>query len=116
VPTSPVPPHPPGTLWLEPGDGGHVLHLRGDVDAATVARWNEDRSSAGADGAPRDMIVAVDASAAAFLNSTGVALLVQETDAHRRADGRPELRNPSRAVLQILRLTGVADLFDVAES
>ncbi len=83
-----------------------------------MARWDQDqdRSSAGADGAPQDVVVAVDASAAAFLNSTGVALLVRETDAHRRAGGRPELRNPSRAVLQVLRLTGMADLFDVAES
>jgi anti-anti-sigma regulatory factor len=43
----------------------------------------------------------------------GVTLLVHETDAHHRAGGRPELRNPSRAVLQALRLTGMADLFDV---
>jgi anti-anti-sigma regulatory factor len=57
--------------------------------------------------------VAVDASAAACLNSAGVTLLVHETDAHHRAGGRPELRNPSRAVLQALRLTGMADLFDV---
>jgi anti-anti-sigma regulatory factor len=52
-------------------------------------------------------------SAAAFVNSAGVALLVRETGAHRRAGGRPELRNPSRAVLQVLQLTGVAGLFDV---
>ena len=32
---------------------------------------------------------------------------------HRRAGGRPELRSPSRTVLQVLRLTGVVDLFDV---
>ncbi len=113
MPTSPVPPHPPGAVWLEPGDGGQVLHLRGEVDAATVARWDQERP--GSDGAPQDAVVAVDASAAAFLNFTGVALLVRETEAHRQAGGRPELRNPSRAVLQVLHLTGVADLFDVAQ-
>ena len=42
-----------------------------------------------------------------------MALLARETDAHRRAGGRPELRNPSLAVLQVLQLTGVAGLFDV---
>ena len=115
MPPSYGPPHPPGAVWLESGDGGQVLHLRGEVDAATVARWNEDRSSPGADGASQRAVVAVEASAAAFLNSTGVALLVRETDAHRRAGGRPELRNPSRSVLQVLRLTGVANLFDVVE-
>ena len=108
---SAAPPHPPGAVWLERGDGGVVLHLRGEVDTATVARWDAERP--GADGAPSSAVVAVDASRAAFLNSAGVALLVRETDAHRRAGGRPELRNPSRGVLQVLRLTGVADLFDV---
>lgn len=110
---STVPPHPPGAVWLEPGEGGVVLHLRGEVDAATVARWEQDRPSSGTDGTAQEVVVAVDASAAAFLNSTGVALLVRETDAHRRAGGRPELRNPSRGVLQVLRLTGMAGLFDV---
>lgn len=112
MPRRSAPPHPPGAVWLEPGEGGQVLHLRGDVDAATVDRWEQDRSSAGA-GA-QDVVVAVDASAAAFLTSTGVALLVRETDAYRRAGGRPELRHPTRAILQVLRLTGMADLFDVA--
>ena len=90
-----------------------VLHLRGEVDAATVARWERDRPSPGTDGTAHGVVVAVDASAAPFLNSAGVALLVRETDAHRRAGGRPELRNPSRTVLQALRLTVMADLFDV---
>ena len=108
---STAPPHPPGVVWLERGDGGTVLHLRGEVDTATVARWDAERP--GADGAPSGAVVAVDASHAAFLNSAGVGLLVRETDAHRRAGGRPELRNPSRGVLQVLRLTGVAALFDV---
>jgi anti-anti-sigma factor len=112
VPPSAAPPHPPGAVWLEPGNGGAVLHLRGEVDAATAARWERDRPSPGTDGTAHG-VVAVDASAAAFLNSAGVALLVRETDAHRRAGGRPELRNPSRTVLQVLQLTGMADLFDV---
>ncbi|SNR95064.1 anti-anti-sigma factor [Geodermatophilus pulveris] len=110
IPSS-VPPHPPGAVRLEPGTGGLVLHLAGEVDSATVARWDRDRP--GVDGRPQGAVVAVDASAAAFLNSAGVALLVRETESHRRAGGRPELRNPSRAVLQVLRLTGVAGLFDV---
>ena len=112
-PSAAPPPHPPGAVWLERGADGVVLHLRGEVDTATVARWDADRPSPGQDGVPLGPVVAVDASAAAFLNSTGVVLLVRETDAHRRAGGRPELRNPSRAVLRVLRLTGVTDLFDV---
>jgi anti-anti-sigma factor len=110
---SAAPPHPPGAVWLERGDGGLVLHLQGEVDSATVARWDRERPSAAADGVPQGAVVAVDASAAAFLNSAGVALLVRETESHRGAGGRPELRSPSRTVLQVLRLTGVADLFDV---
>ena len=112
-PSAAPPPHPPGAVWLERGADGVVLHLRGEVDTATVARWDADRPAPAQVGARQGPVVAVDASAA-FLNSTGVVLLVRETDAHRRAGGRPELRNPSRAVLRVLRMTGVADLFDVA--
>ncbi len=112
VTPSAAPPRPPGAVWLEPGNGGAVLHLRGEVDAATVARWERDRPPPGTDGTAHGVVVAVDASAACP-NSAGVALLVRGTDAHRRAGGRPELRNPSRTVLQVLWLTGMADLSDV---
>ncbi len=106
---SALPPHPPGAVRLESADGGLVLHLLGEVDAGTVASWDRDRRAAG----PQDAVVAVDASAATFLSSAGVALLLRETEAHRAAGGRPELRSPSRAVLQVLRLTGMVELFDV---
>ncbi|WNV75125.1 STAS domain-containing protein [Geodermatophilus sp. DSM 44513] len=106
-----MPPHPPGAVRLEAGADGLVLHLHGEVDAATVARWERDRPADGDVG--QGAVVAVDASAAGFLNSAGVALLVRETEPHRRAGGRPELRRPSRGVLQVLRLTGVVGLFDV---
>jgi anti-anti-sigma factor len=107
-----APPYPSGAVWLEREDDGVVLHLQGEIDTATVARWDAERPALGADGAAPAVVVAVNA-AATFLNSVGVALLVRETDAYRRAGGRPALRNPSRAVLQVLHLTGVADLFDV---
>ena len=105
---SAMPPHPPGAVRLEPADGGLVLHLLGEVDAGTVASWDRDRAAG-----PQDAVVAVDASAATFLSSSGVAMLLRETEAHRAAGGRPELRSPSRAVLQVLRLTGMVELFDV---
>ncbi len=103
----------PGAVWLGHGADGVVLHLRGEIDTATVVRWDADRPAPGQGGTPLGPVVAVDASAAAFLDPTGVAPLVRETDAHHRAGGWFELRNPSRAVLQVLRLIGVADLFDV---
>jgi len=106
-----MPPHPPGSVWVEHGDSGAVLHLRGEIDSATVARFDEVRGPG-----PGSGVVAVDATAAAFLNSSGVALLVRETEPHRAAGGRPVLRNPTRAVLQVLRLTGVSALFDVVRS
>ncbi|MGY1702968.1 STAS domain-containing protein [Geodermatophilus sp. SYSU D00697] len=107
-----TPPHPPGIVWVAREDGDHVLHLRGEIDSATVARFEEDRAEA-ADGPPGG-VVAVDATGATFINSAGLALLVRETLPHRRAGGTPSLRNPNRTVLQALRLTGVLDLFEVA--
>jgi ABC-type transporter Mla MlaB component len=113
-PSAAPPPHPPGAVcWnAEPTTSSCTCGAR-----STPPPWPAGTPTGrqpGQDGVPLGPVVAVDASAAAFLNSTGVVLLVRETDAHRRAGGRPELRNPSRAVLRVLRLTGVAaDLFDV---
>jgi hypothetical protein len=83
--------HAPGR-WLERGANGVVLHLRGEVDTATVVRWDADRPAPGQDGAALGPVVAVDASAA-FLDSTGL-VLVQEIDAHRRPAGDPSCAPP----------------------
>jgi anti-anti-sigma factor len=94
-----------GDIHLVDQDGMSVLRLRGEVDSAAVAAWR-----AAAPAGPRSP-VAVDASAATYLDCRGLRLLVQETEGARRSGRLPELRGPSRLVRRMVELSGAAPLF-----
>jgi anti-anti-sigma factor len=94
-----------GGIELVEQDGVQVLRLRGEVDGLAVAAWQ-----AAAPAAPR-AAVAVDASAATFLDCRGLRLLLQETAEARRSGRLPELRRPSRAVHRLVEMAGAAPLF-----
>lgn len=100
------PPHPTGQVWTTAEDGGLVLHLRGEVDSAAVARYEKDATA-------DEQVVAVDAGEVTFLNSAGLVLVVRLTKQRREAGHRPVLRSPTPAVLQVLRLTGTDSLFEL---
>jgi anti-anti-sigma factor len=95
----------PGRIDLVDEDGGAVLRLHGEVDTLVVAAWQA--STPPGARAP----VAVDVSAATFLDCRGLRLLVQETEGARRAGRVPELRRPSRAVQRLLEVVGATPLF-----
>ena len=94
-----------GDIDLVEQDGGPVLRLRGEVDGLVVAAWQE-AAVAGARGA-----VAVDASAATFLDCRGLRLLLRETEETRRSGRLPELRRPSRLVRRMVELSGAGPMF-----
>jgi anti-anti-sigma factor len=94
-----------GDIALVEQDGGAVLRLRGEVDSLVVAAWQ-----AGAPAGPRSA-VAVDASAATFLDCRGLRLLLRETEETRRSGRLPELRRPSRLVRRMVEISGAAPLF-----
>ena len=94
-----------GGIDLVEQDGVQVLRLRGEVDSLVVAAWHET-----APATPR-AAVAVDASAATFLDCRGLRLLLQETAETRRSGRLPELRRPSRLVRRLVEMAGAAPLF-----
>ena len=108
------PPHPPGLIWMDLEGDGCVLHLRGDIDAATVAAF-QDQAKRNATPAARLPIVAVYAEAATFINSVAVAFLVRQIQGSPAPGRPPALRRPSRVVRQVLALTGVLTLFVLSE-
>ena len=93
-------------MWFSDEDGVPVLHLSGEIDAATVAHFEREHDGTG------PVVRIVDAGQATFLNSTGVGFLIRRTAAARKEGTPPLLRRPSRAVLQVLRLVGADGLFD----
>jgi stage II sporulation protein AA (anti-sigma F factor antagonist) len=93
-------------------DGRVVLTVAGDVDLAAHTRFLTEAEPWAAP--PNHLIV--DCSGVTFLDSMGLRVLVQL----RRLvteDGRDfALRAPSPAVLRVLELAGVDDLFSIIEA
>ena len=84
---------------------GPVLHLRGDVDATVVQRWEADGP------VDRSSFVAIDVSKMAYIDSTGLSLLVRWAQ-EQSAAGRPAvLRNPTPRCKQVLYVAGITELF-----
>ncbi len=108
------PPHPPGRIWIDVEGEGSVLHLHGEIDAATVAAF-QDQSERDTTPTTRLPIVAVDAHAVTFLNSSAVTFLVRQIQRSADPGRQPVLRRPSRVVRQVLALTGVLALFVLSE-
>lgn len=93
-------------------DGHVVLTVLGDVDLAAHARFQAEAEPWAAP--PNHLIV--DCSGVTFLDSMGLRVLVQL----RRMvteDGRDfVLRAPSPAVLRVLELAGVENLFTIVDA
>jgi anti-anti-sigma factor len=95
----------PGAIHLVEEDGELVLRLSGEVDSLVVDDWHATASTGSRSA------VAVDVSAATFLDCRGLRLLVRETEPTRRSGRVPELRHPTRAVRRVVEMTGAASLF-----
>ncbi len=108
------PPHPPGLIWMGLEAEGSVLHLRGEIDAATVAAF-EDQAKRDTTPTTRPPIVAVDAQAVTFINSSAVTFLLRLIQGSAAPGRPPALRRPSKVVRQVLALTGVLTLFVLSE-
>lgn len=100
------------TPWVLPGsidvedEGSHrVLYLRGELDAAVVARFRALQ------GSEPVVVDAIDAGAVTFISSTGVAVMLRCTEASVAAGRSPVLRASSRAVDRVLEMSMIAYLF-----
>jgi anti-anti-sigma factor len=99
---------PSGSIAVEPEGDGHVLRLIGDVDAAVVTVLSAEHALA-------DLrVLAVDVRELAYIDSTGLTLLVRwAQDASR--DGRPAVvRNPTKRFERVLEMAGLTPLFELA--
>lgn len=86
------------------GDHSVVVHLQGELDMSTADHLRQVLDGAMTRDAPG---IVLDLAHLTFIDSTGIGVLV---GASRRAQGLGRsfaVRNPGRAVLKTLRLTGV---------
>jgi anti-sigma B factor antagonist len=86
-----------------------TVRLRGELDVATVPSVSEAIESFRADGPSR---LVIDLKELSFMDSSGIALLVQLAN---RAESI-QVRNPSAKVRRVFELTGLAEHFGLAQS
>jgi anti-anti-sigma factor len=113
VPVHHLHPAAAGSVALVLEDGGAVLHLRGEIDAASVAAFDDDPD---VDRSYVGRVAAIDATEVTFFSSMGVRLLLQMTEDTRAAGVRPLIRRPTRPLLRILDVLGLADRFTLDPS
>lgn len=88
------------------GSGASVISITGEIDMSNVVSIEADLESLIPPGC--DLLVC-DLSALAFIDSSGLALLLRAAG----KTGRLELRHPSATVLRIIRATGLSDVLHV---
>ena len=99
---------PSGFIVVEEEPDGHVLRLVGDVDASVVAALTSQHVL-------EDLhVVAVDVSELAYIDSTGLTLLVRWAQDARRNDRPALIRHAGPRLERILDMAGLTTLFDRA--
>ncbi|MEU1710914.1 STAS domain-containing protein [Streptomyces sp. NPDC005706] len=93
-------------------DGIHVLTVAGEIDHHTGDTLSQALDLT---GMPRPRVV-VDMRQVAFMDSTGINVLIAAHRALTEADGWLRLASPRGAVLRTLRLVGVDTVIDCHET
>ncbi|WP_279537801.1 STAS domain-containing protein [Amycolatopsis acidicola] len=91
-----------------------VVVADGEVDASTAARFKETVADARENGKHAD--VYLDLTAVTFLDSAGLAALVEVASQCHNADQKLRLVCTTRAVLNPIKLTGLDQVFTIVDS
>lgn len=84
-----------------------VVDMWGEIDVAL----RSEASAALANALDRDMPVVIDTSKVTFMDSTGIAFLVQLYTIGTEEGLQVSLRNPPNVVTDVLEMLGVIDIF-----
>lgn len=103
---------PPFRLTVSEAADRAIVSLDGELDLATAPQLREQLVTlAEKDGGD----VVVDLTRLAFIDSTGLSVLVMALNRSRAAGGSIVLRNPSDSVMRILEITGLISVFGIEE-
>ncbi|MHA7134226.1 STAS domain-containing protein [Oerskovia turbata] len=93
------------TLFEQPETS--VVDMWGEIDVAL----RSEASAALANALDRDVPVVIDTSKVTFMDSTGIAFLVQFYTIGSEEGLQVSLRNPPTVVTDVLEMLGVIDIF-----
>ena len=99
-----------GGIRLQEELGYSVVDMWGEVDGAL----RPEASAALACALDRDLPVVIDTSRVTFIDSTGIAFLVQFYTIGREEGLQVTLRNPPTVVRDVLAMLGVAEFVNLA--
>jgi anti-sigma B factor antagonist len=96
---------PGGAIVVLPGEGGPVMHLSGDVDAELISRLG------GARVFQEQRIVAVDVRELAYIDSSGLSLLVWWARTRARNGEDAVVRGVTPRFERVLHVSGLTGVF-----
>ncbi|GEL94811.1 STAS domain-containing protein [Cellulomonas composti] len=98
-------------IHVEAGPGGTIVHLEGEIDSALRAQASLSMATVlGGDGP-----VLIDATEATFVDSTGIAFVLQVQHAASEALMDITLRDPHHVVRDVLEVLGASHLLRDAD-
>ncbi|HEY0126102.1 MAG TPA: STAS domain-containing protein [Blastococcus sp.] len=94
-----------GTIEVEHGADGPVLHMCGDVDAPVVQRFETEQA------VDRRSVVAVEFSEMAYIDSIGLSFLVRWAQERSSAGHPAVIRNVGERIERVLYIAGIDSMF-----
>jgi anti-sigma B factor antagonist len=103
---------PPFRLTVSGSGDRAVVSLEGELDLATAPQLREQLVTLAEQA---DTVIVVDLTNLAFIDSTGLSVLVMALNRSRAGGGTIVLRNPSQSVMRILEITGLVSVFGIED-
>jgi anti-sigma B factor antagonist len=103
----------PGELAVDVAgqDGRYEVHLRGELDMSTAPQLRDELLRLAGDEAST---VTVDLSGLAFVDSTGLSVLITALKRLRQQGGDMALRSPTPGTRRVLEITGLTEVFAIS--
>ena len=90
---------------------GPEIHLRGELDMATASLLRDELVRLTTEGAKQ---VTVDLAELAFIDSTGLSVLITGLKHIRQQGGDLTLRSPNAGTRKVLEITGLTEVFSIS--
>lgn len=91
--------------------GAHEVRLQGELDLATADRLSAELGQLVEGGARR---ITVDLSDLAFIDSTGLSVLIGALKRLRLQGGDMDLRSPTPTTRKVLEIAGLTEIFSIS--
>lgn len=103
----------PGELHVSVSgaEPAYEVHLLGELDMSTAPKLRDELLRLVTDGAT---MVTVDLSELAFVDSTGLSVLITGLKRLRQKGGELALRSPTPGTRRVLEITGLTEVFSIS--